>query len=388
MKNKKIKKIRRVPAKKIANNIIKECDVILLVMDARNPEGTRNRTLEKKINESNKKLIYVLNKSDLVPMEMLKRYRENIKNENPNASIVFVSSKYRKGTKILRDIIKRYIHSKNIKEGKVGVLGYPNVGKSSLINSLTGKRSAISGLVAGLTKGEQWINLTKNIKLLDTPGIIEPRDEDELIILGALRYEKIENPIGPALKILKNIYSLDKDIINKQYNVDIKEASQINEEEGGLHILEKIGKELNYLKKGGTIDILRTAKTIIKDYQEGKLSPYNKEIKKYGQERGENIDIIAKYLDGFLFIHDANGIVSHLEDIEELKGLKIRRPIIGSKKIEDAIVIISLGEKTADSGRKKVEKYAKKNAINIYSTGKGRIGKNRIFVGVGETLKK
>ena len=145
---------------------------------------------------------------------------------------------------------------------------------------------------------------------------------------------------------------------------------------------------MNYLKKGGTIDILRTAKTIIKDYQEGKLSPYNTEIKKYGQERGENIDIIVKHLDGFLFIDDANGIVSHLEDIEELKDLKIRRPIIGSKKIEDAIVIISLGEKTADSGRKKVEEYAKKNAINIYSTGKGRIGKNRIFVGVGETLKK
>ncbi|WP_292460796.1 GTPase [Methanothermococcus sp.] len=374
------KKIKRVPAKKIAHKIINECHIILAVLDARNPEGTRNKNLEDKIKESNKKLIYVLNKADLVPVKILERWKEIIKSENPEVSVVFVSSKHKKGTKILRDNIKKYLQLKGIKEGKVGVIGYPNVGKSSLINALTGKKSAASGLVAGLTKGEQWIKLTKNIKLLDTPGVIEPKDEDELVMIGAFRYEKIENPVEPAIKILKNLYAFDENIIKKYYGIEINNTEDINEE-----FIEKIGKKLNYLGKNGIIDMKRTAKSIIKDYQDGKLNYYPMKVKKYGQKRGKNIEFIAKYLEDFPFIDDANSIISHLSDISELSNMNIKQPIIGSKKIDDVVVVISFGEKTADSGRKKVEEYARNNNISLYSTGKGRCGGNRLFVGVGES---
>ncbi|AEH06817.1 GTPase [Methanothermococcus okinawensis] len=380
------KKIKRVPAKKIAQKIINECHIILAVLDARNPEGTRNKNLEDKIKKENKKLIYVLNKADLVPVKILEKWKDIIKSENPEASVVFVSSKYKNGTKILRDNIKKYLQLMGIKEGKVGVVGYPNVGKSSLINALTGKKSAASGLVAGLTKGEQWIRLTKNIKLLDTPGVIEPKDEDELVMIGALRYEKIENPIEPAIKILRNLYAFDENIIKKYYGIeinDINDISDINEE-----FIEKIGKKLNYLGKNGIIDMKRTAKSIIKDYQDGKLNYYPMKIKKYSQKRGKDIEFIAKYLKDFPFIDDANAIISHLSDISELCNIKLKYPIIGSKNIDDVIVVISFGEKTADGGRKKVEEYAKNNNIFLYSTGKGRCGGNRLFIGVGNKINE
>jgi len=376
------KKIKKVPTKKIVNKILDECDVVLFVLDARNPEGTRNRKLEKMIKEKNKKIIYVLNKADLVPIEILKKYKEKIKGENPESTVVFVSAKYRKGTNILRGAIKRYLYSNNIREGKVGILGYPNVGKSSLINSLTGRRSATSGLVAGLTKGEQWVKLTKNIKLLDTPGIIEPKEEDELVILGALRYEKIKDPVTPAVKILRNVHAFNKDAIKRLYRVDVENVP-IDE-----NTLREIGRKLNYLEKGGNVDITRTARTVIKDYLEGRLNYYNVELEKYGQEREDNIEFITKYLDSFLFVEDAHGIVTHLKDVDELKKLKVKKPILGSKEIGDTVVVISFGEKSYDSGRKRVEEYAKKNTIDLYSIDKGKCGRNRIVVGVGEKKDK
>ncbi|HID47093.1 MAG TPA: GTPase RsgA [Methanothermococcus okinawensis] len=376
------KKIKRVPTKKIVDKIVEDCDVVLLVLDARNPEGTRNKRLEKMIRERDKKIIYVLNKADLVPIDMLKEYRERIKGENPDSTVVFVSAKHKKGTRILRDAIKRHLHSRGIEEGKVGIVGYPNVGKSSIINSLTGRRSATSGLVAGLTKGEQWVRLTKNIKLLDTPGIIEPKDEEELVMLGAIRYEKIKDPVTPAVKILRSIHALNRDAIKRLYKVDVRDAP-IEED-----ILRKIGEKLNYLEKGGEVDIIRTAKTVIKDYLEGRLNYYSLELKDYGQEREDNIDFIVKHLQDFPFVEDPHGIVKHLEGVEELKRLKVKRPLLGSREIGDIVVVISFGEKSYDSGRKKVEEYARRNNIDLYDVAKGKCGRNRIVVGVGEGKRR
>ncbi|ABR56771.1 GTP-binding protein HSR1-related [Methanococcus aeolicus Nankai-3] len=374
-------KIRRVPAKKIAHKIINECDVILMVVDGRNPEGTRNMQLEERIKKEDKKMILVLNKADLVPKHVIEKWSSKFKQENPNTKTVFVSSTNKKGTKILRDDIKYYLQINKINEGKVGVVGYPNVGKSSLINALTGKTSALSGLTAGLTKGEQWIKLTKKIKLLDTPGVIEPKDEDELVMIGAIRYEKIENPVDPAIKILKLLGSFDMDIVRKYCGdtIEINDVEEINEK-----LIEKIGKKFNFLGKNGIIDMKRTAKYIIKDYQGGKLNYYEVKKKSREQIRSTNIGFITKHLKDFLFIDDANAVVSHLSDISELSDVKVRKPIIGSKKIDDATVIISFGEKTANAGRKKVEEKAKTDGITLYSQGGGRCGKNRIFIGVGE----
>ncbi|BAP61674.1 GTPase [Methanococcus maripaludis] len=366
----------KIPMRRMVHKIIYECNIVLLVVDARDPETTRNRALEEYTIEKNKKLIYVINKSDLVPKKILEKWKNKFKSENPDSSVVFVSAKEKLGTKMLRDEIKTYLNSNNIKYGQVGIVGYPNVGKSSIINALTGKKSARSGLTAGLTVGEQWVKLTKDIKLLDSPGIIEPKDEDELVISGALRYEKADDIISPALKILNRIHTFDNTILKEYYGFEIGE--EIN-----IELLEKIGTKLNFLTKDGKIDIDRTSKSIIREFQNGKLNYHRMNLKKYEQKRTKNIDFITKHLKDFPFINDADQIILHLENIAELGKLNTR-PVIGIKELDDAFVIISFSEKSRDTGRKKVEELARTSDIELYSLGDGRIGKHRIYVGVGE----
>ncbi|MBW9223816.1 GTP-binding protein, partial [Methanothermococcus sp. SCGC AD-155-E23] len=200
----------------------------------------------------------------------------------------------------------------------------------------------------------------------------------ELVMLGAIRYEKIRDPVAPAVEILRSIHALNKDAIKRLYRVDVGEAP-IEED-----TLREIGRKLNYLEKGGEVDMERTAKTVIKDYLEGRLNYYDVKLKGYGQEREDNIDFIVKYLQDFPFVEDAYGIVTHLEGIEELGRLKVKRPVLGSREIGDTLVVISFGEKSYDSGRKKVEEYARRKNIELYSIAKGKCGRNRIVVGVGE----
>ncbi len=364
MVNKKMGK--KVQVKKIVNKVIDECDIILLVLDARDPELTRNREIEEKIRKKGKKVIYVLNKADLVPKEILEKWKSLLPGE-----VVYLSAKRRLGTKILRDKIKEIAKSLNKEKVNVGIIGYPNVGKSSIINALTGSRKAISGSLAGLTKGEQWVRLTKKIRLLDTPGVLEMKDEDDLIISGALRLEKVENPVPAALKLLKRIDNFDKDVIKEYFDIDYEEVDE--------ELIKKIGEKRKYLEKGGEIDLKRTAKAIIKEYQDGKLNYYKVDIKKYGQEREKDISFITKHLENFPFLEDAKAILLELKDKEELKD-KIKKPVLGYKKIDDNYLIISFGEKTKDSGRKKVDDLSKKLNLEKISEFGGKIGKNNIYL--------
>lgn len=366
----RIMRYKKVPVKKIVNKIIDECDVILLVLDARDPELTRNKELEKKIKSKGKKLIYVLNKADLVPKDILDKWKQ-VFGENT----VFISAKRRLGTKILREMIKKSLKDMGKKEGKVGIVGYPNVGKSSIINALTGKRKALTGNVAGLTKGEQWVRLTKNIKLMDTPGVLEMRDEDDLVISGALRLEKVENPIPPALKILNRINDFDDSIIKEYFGIDYKEIDE--------DLLKKIGNKRGYLAKGGEVDLIRTAKTIIKEYQDGKLNYYKVDLKKYGQKRNSDISFITKHLKDFPFIEDAKMIINHLKDVNELYK-KIKNPVLGFEEIDGNVIVISFGEKTKDACRKKVESLCKDKNIEVFSKFGDKIGANNIYVAVGK----
>src|SRR3989344_6289295 len=147
--------------------ILQDSDIILEVLDARFIEETRNLEIEEEIKKQGKKLIYVLNKSDLLLNQKEKKI-------NLDYSIL-VSCKERSDIKRLRDLIK--ILSKKIKKSFgekiiVGIIGYPNTGKSSLINLLIGKSSAGVGSEAGFTRGIQKLRLDENILLLDSPGVI------------------------------------------------------------------------------------------------------------------------------------------------------------------------------------------------------------------------
>ena len=252
----------------LAEKIVQMSDIILEVLDARFIQETRNLELEEQIKKLGKKIIYVFNKSDLIDIKKMKA-----KEVISLAPRVFVSCITKKGGKELRNKIK--ITSYNIqnpidtklKKITVGIVGYPNTGKSSLINLLVGKPAAGIGADAGFTHGIQKVNLTSTIVLLDSPGVISKKDyspSDVTAIskhtkVGARSYSQIKNPelvisdlVKEFPKILDNFYILDS--------------------EGDSEILiEKLGRKRGILKKGNEVDEDRTARLILKDWQEGKI---------------------------------------------------------------------------------------------------------------------
>ena len=252
------KNIRKQRGKypQLIKKIIQDSDIILEVLDARFPEETRNLEIEEEIKDQNKKLIYVLNKSDLTNKKLFEF--------SPK---IFVSCAARTGIKQLRDLIK--ILSKKINHEKVfvGIIGYPNTGKSSLINLLIGKSSAGVGSEAGFTKGIQKLKLSENLFLLDSPGVIPEKQyshtEKEKIskqtIAGGRSFSQVKDPEIVVAQLIKEY----PDILEKFYNIQANGDSEI--------LIEELGRKKGFLKKGGLVDIDRTARRILRDWQIGKI---------------------------------------------------------------------------------------------------------------------
>ena len=238
---------------RIINGVIEESDVVLEVIDSRNVEQTRNIEIEDKVKRQGKKLIYVFNKCDLVDIETLKPLKKAL------VPSVFVSAKDYEGTKLLRNTILKNSGSKSTIF--VGVLGYPNTGKSSLINALAGRSSAKTSNESGYTKGLQYIRVSAKIKLIDTPGVIPYREKDENKhgSTSVIDYSKVKDPEDVALSILRE----NPGVIETYYDVEINEDAD--------ETLESISKKLSHLKKGGIPDTKRTARMILQDWQKGKI---------------------------------------------------------------------------------------------------------------------
>ncbi len=273
---KNIKKQRgKYPA--LLNQVIEISDIVLEILDARFPMEMKNKKIEKLVRDRNKKIIYVLNKSDLT--------RKRNHNLSPR---VFVSCKNREGISELRTKIK--IEAKKIKkEGKynrinvgvptggtrtpnryerinVGVIGYPNTGKSSLINLLVGKASAKTGSEAGFTKGIQKLKLSQDIHLLDSPGVI-PSDEYSMtskekiaqqVKVGGRSHNQVKEPELALNEIMKS----NKKDFEKFYKIEFNDAEDL---------IEKIGKKKGFLKKHGVVNSDQTARAILKDWQLGEI---------------------------------------------------------------------------------------------------------------------
>ena len=249
---------------KLVNTVIKDSDILLMVMDSRFPNETRNRELEKKILKENKRIIFVLNKCDLVTKDYIESFKKKIDNS------VFVScTKHFGSTKLLKKILEFSRGGKPI----VGVIGYPNVGKSSFINLLKGKKSASVSSVSGHTKGIQFIIAKGKIKLIDTPGVLSYTDDDMLkkILIGSVNPHQLKDPEIYAQEMINNY----PELISKCYNVIIKKDD--------FEALDKIAIEKNIIKKGGEPDLKRISVQILYDWQRGKIhtNKLEDENKKY-----------------------------------------------------------------------------------------------------------
>ncbi|AKB25577.1 GTPase YlqF [Methanosarcina sp. MTP4] len=248
--------------KLMVKGVIKKADVLLEVVDARFPDETRNSEVERNMVRAKKPFIIVLNKCDLVSNEKLEKSKARLSKIAPT---VFVSSKDKNGTTMLRHKILEVASIKD-RDILVGALGYPNTGKSSVINGVTGRNKASTSAISGHTRGVQLVNAGSRIRFIDTPGVIPFDEHDEYVqgLLGVKDTTHLKDPIGVALKIIEKTCTENKKALETFYNVTI-------EGQDSYDVLEMIGSQCNFLKKKGEVDEMRAAVRVINDWQQGKL---------------------------------------------------------------------------------------------------------------------
>jgi ribosome biogenesis GTPase A len=241
----------------IVDGVINNADIILFILDARAVEQTRNLQLEETVKKLGKPLIYVITKSDLIDDKAkVEKYKKTLK------PCVFISSTKYYGITILKE--KIMIESKRIGITdliKVGTIGFPNVGKSSLINAMSGKGSASTSIISGHTKGVQEIRASKTIIFLDTPGVIPPEDKDQSkhAMVGSIDFTKTKNPDLDVMRVMEEFPG----VIEKYYDVEISD----NFEE----TIEKIAIKKKMVMKGNKPDIDKASRAILKNWQTGRI---------------------------------------------------------------------------------------------------------------------
>ncbi len=244
---------------RLVNDVIDKADILLIILDARLVDETRNLELEQKITAKGKPFILVLNKCDLTSKEYLDKKKKELIKKELNA--VFISSLQHLGTTMLRDKIFAAAKKKKDQRITVGVVGYPNTGKSSVINALKGQKSAPASSQSGFTKAIQLVKADNRIYLIDTPGVIpfEEKDEIKHALMGAVDATKVKDPDVIAMKLIEILDGK----VESHYGIETQSDSELT--------LEKIAQKLNKLKKGNELDLELTSRIIIQDWQRGKI---------------------------------------------------------------------------------------------------------------------
>lgn len=245
----------------VVKNIVNKADIIIVVLDARTPELSRNHELEDMVTRAKKKLVFVFNKIDLVSKKHYNYLRKKYK------GAFFVSGTQNIGMSKLRTNLMIIAKRDKIENPKIGVCGYPNVGKSAIINAIAHRAKAIVSATAGTTRGVQIIR-AGSLHVLDSPGVF-PYGEDEikLGILAAKNPEQMKNPELVACRIIEFILESNRNALEHFYHIKLDEEAGWDSYE----IMLQIGQERKMLMKGGITDEHRAAIQIIRDWQTGKL---------------------------------------------------------------------------------------------------------------------
>ena len=261
-------------AKRMMQEDIKLIDLVIELVDARVPLSSRNPDIDEL--GKNKSRLILLNKADLADKNANKKWGEYF--QSKGYFVQEVDSRSGAGMKAISAIIQEACKEKIERDRKRGiknrpvramVVGIPNVGKSTFINTYAGKACAKTGNKPGVTKGKQWIRLYKNVELLDTPGILWPKFEDQAVGLRLALIGSINDEI-------LNIDELAMELITflrKQYPGTLEKRFQReeSEEKSAAQILEEIARVRGCLIRGGELDYGKASKLLMDDFRSGKL---------------------------------------------------------------------------------------------------------------------
>jgi len=269
--------------------VVEAADVILEVLDSRDPLGCRCVDIEKSIlsQYQNKKIVLLMNKIDLIPREVAQKWMDYLREEYP--VVAFKSSTQKQkahkgiipgdaskanremlhsglciGAQTLLQLLKNYSRSADIKKTiTVGIIGYPNVGKSSVINSLKRTKVASVGSTPGVTRVVQEIHLDNDIKLLDCPGIVFSSSnnlDSDVILRNAIRVDELEDVVSPVEQLLKRC---KPERLMALYNIPPFGDAE--------DFLTKVAKARGMLKKGATPKITAAGRVVLRDWNTGKI---------------------------------------------------------------------------------------------------------------------
>ncbi|KAI0479023.1 P-loop containing nucleoside triphosphate hydrolase protein [Xylariaceae sp. FL0804] len=292
---------------KVFKQVVDQADVVLYVLDARDPEGTRSREVERMVMAAasgGKRLILVVNKIDLVPPNVLKAWLTYLRRyfptlplrastSAPNAHTFTHGGLTVKGTSsTLFKSLKSYAASKQLKRAiSVGVIGYPNVGKSSVINALLsqlggrGKAACPAGAEAGVTTSIRAVKIDSKLTLLDSPGIVFPSSVDggstskrknpveehaHLVLLNAIPPKQIEDPI-PAVSLLLKKLSASPELLKKL--IDVYDLTPLMTTDGDTttDFLIQVARKRGRLGRGGVPNLPAAAMTVVTDWRDGRI---------------------------------------------------------------------------------------------------------------------
>lgn len=259
-------------AKRMMQEDIKLIDVVIELVDARIPLSSKNPDIDELA--KNKSRIILLNKYDLASTKHTEAWKAWF--ESKGYFVALVNSKSGNGVKAVHEVIQQACKEKIERDRKRGILnrpiramivGIPNVGKSTFINSFAGKACTKTGNKPGVTKGKQWIKLNKNVELLDTPGILWPKFEDQtvglrLAFIGSIK-EEILNITELSMELIK--------FLNVHYCGMVEKRYEIEGSEDAFEMIERIAEKRSCRLKGNALDVDKAGSILIDDFRSGRI---------------------------------------------------------------------------------------------------------------------
>ena len=268
-------------ARRMMQEKIKLIDLVIELVDARIPMSSRNPDIDEL--GRNKARLILLNKSDLADERYTEEWMEYFRSKG--YSVVKVNSKKGGGIKSIQGVIQDACKEKTERDRKRGILnrpvramvvGIPNVGKSTFINALAGKACAKTGNKPGVTKGKQWIRLNKNVELLDTPGILWPKFEDQTVGLRLAFIGSIKDDIMNLEELAAELIGF----LKESYPGILAQKYDITEQPDDYACLSELAEKRHCLVRGNELDISKAAILLLDDFRNGRMGRITLEFAK------------------------------------------------------------------------------------------------------------